>query len=169
MHRSTHILLIIALLLQAGGMVLIYQAGLWNHRAEVKTHILGAQHSTMQLKLTPSQLLQYTAGDGELRIGDRFYDETARRFDSGYWIISVINDMDEETLVSGIHQYENRHGSNSIPRFLLDFLDLYYVIPGVFQLRFFPSPKVVSYPVVSCSVLFGIQMPAMPPPWLFIG
>jgi hypothetical protein len=163
LKKTGHILLLFIFLLQAGGILLIYQLRQCQAYGEMseKLNASGTQFQKISLSLREYQ--KSKTGARELLIDGKLYDIKSEKISGSTIELLVINDSKEEGIWNEIKSYFNRSKQNdNFPQQLCQLLLLTYIAPEAEELVFLSPSKTISFTeltVYSESCFFTITSP----------
>lgn len=145
-------------------MLLVYQAGLWQLHKRVESGYIAPNAPLFNVVLTTKQLAEYTARAGELHIGNRFYDIKHIQRHKGKWLLTLVNDAEEEDLVDDISRCDTSPNGSSLPNVFFEFLNMFFLLPQQFFLHYYNLLILISYPRTEPRLCIGNFCEHLHPP-----
>ncbi|MCD6013039.1 MAG: hypothetical protein K0Q79_2901 [Flavipsychrobacter sp.] len=138
LKKLTHIILILLLILQTGGIVLYYQGQQHQWRKHMVSVLANEKIKLGTFTLTLQEYERSKAGENELCLNGKMYDLKSATINGEEVIVTAIQDTKEDDIVHRIKKIitGGKHGSH-IPRPLIELLALYYILPPASELHFY--------------------------------
>lgn len=124
-------MLFVLLLLQAGGLLVVYELQLVSARWKMHQAMEKFSHPVSILRLSSAQYQLCKVGDDELRVNGKMYDIRSIQFQGDSVTIAAIHDEAESKIVQKVGNILfqlNTDGSN-IARSVADTLSYVYLVP----------------------------------------
>ncbi len=143
MRRGIYILLSFLLLLQAGGLLLYYEAmqGYARHQMKQRLRANPGSSGKQWMTMSAEGYDEARTAEGELRVQGHLYDIVRVRRQGGHVRVLVVRDKEEELIAGIISGILGADDDTEIPGKLLDLLSFEYVTPATFALHLESGPK----------------------------
>lgn len=159
-------MLTVLLLLQAGGLLLFYEAEQLYAHHEMQQSLKKCNRSTLLLTVSLDEYREGRIGKDELRLRGKMYDIRSGKVAGDKVVLTVVRDRKEEEALRKIAQIAGgqKTDNNTIPKSLVELLSFVYLIPEPYTIGIVVFPPDVSFTNVNVS--FHSRYPAIvaPPP-----
>jgi hypothetical protein len=165
LKKTTHIFLLAILLIQSGGLYLVYRFQQFQAREEMRESLLNGQASLQTIHLSLDEYQNSKTDEKEIILSGKLYDIKSIRFQGNTAELVVTHDKKEEGVLGKIKRYmENKHLPDDMGYQLMQLLSLNYVVPVKEKLT--PVSFTLSnyFPEYSCSILCNTAGTFTPPP-----
>ena len=165
MKKVGYIFLAFLLLLQAGGLLLCYEAEQMSAHWQMKRSLSKNQRPTEKLKISLTDYCKSRVGKDELRLEGRMYDIRSAKICGNEIELVVVRDRKEERAICKISGLLGAHVSDNTigPQSLIDFMSFVYLVPEVYAVpgnaTFVVPRKFASCDVSLPSSYFAIVVP----------
>ena len=159
-------MLSVLLLLQAGGLLLFYEAEQLYVHHEMQQSLKKCDRPTLQLTVSLDEYREGRIGKDELRLCGKMYDIRSGKVAGDKVVLTVVRDRKEEEALRKIAQIVGgqKTDNNAIPKSLVELLSFVYLIPEPYTIGIVVFPTDVSF--TNANVSFHSRYPAIvaPPP-----
>jgi hypothetical protein len=129
LKKTSLILLLAIIILQAGGVLFVYQLQQHQVKLQVKRDLIGKGTHFQKLELTLSQYNQSVINHNEIEFGDAMYDIKSMKVADGKVTLIVLGDTKEKKIVDRIRSHTNQtnNSKNKLPNLLEKVLDVTFL------------------------------------------
>ena len=129
LKKISLILLLTIIILQAGGVLFVYQLQQHQVKLQVKRDLIGKGTHFQKLELTLAQFKKSAINHNEIEIGDAMYDIKSMTISDGKVTLLVLGDTKEKEIVDHIKNQTNQsnNSKNKLPNLLEKVLDVTFL------------------------------------------
>lgn len=166
MKKTASILLLTLLLLQTGGILLIYktqQCYVWYEMQ----HTLNDSNTRFQkLELSLSDFQKSKINSDEIFFQGKMYDVKSVQVSGNIVNLLVINDKDEDSILKKIDNFLNttQKDNSKLPYQLQQLLSLNYLSPYSVNFFFIPSLSITTFHSLNLNLISNDSDTSSPPP-----
>jgi len=129
LKKASYIILLTILLLQAGGLLFLFQIQQVRVQKAALLQLDSNSGNTEKLALSPSEFYSARINDHELRLNGKLYDFKSVSYSDGQVILDVFHDASEENIINWIEALASAKGNQQgeLPAHLVKLLTTTYL------------------------------------------
>jgi hypothetical protein len=131
LKKVAFIFLLVVLLLQTGGLVVVYKIQQCSVKFQMREAIHNSQSHFESLTLTKEEFQKFKNGDDELSFNGKMYDIKSKTFNGDKVVLLVLNDTKEENIIESIKDFfrPDSKDNKDLPKQLVKLTVSEYTLP----------------------------------------
>lgn len=168
LNKAVAILLLTILLLQAGGILLVYKMQQYAVTREMQQSLNERKTCFQKITLSFFDYQKSKINAREICISGKMYDIKSINISEGIVVLLVIHDSKEENIISKIKKFAGRANQpgSDLPTKLQQLLSMCYLTPHSCSMFFIPSFSINHFPFSRLNLVTNDSEINTPPPQL---